>query len=109
MRFAKENLGKTIGLPWVAKGEFLRGALLAGQGMAAEAFLKSFPTVWPAENTLRVYAELYGELRERNSLIGPNDLWVAATALELGLPLVTRNAVEFRRVPKLQVSEYAGA
>lgn len=96
----------TIGLPWVAKGEFLRGALLVGHDAAADAFLLSFPTIWPNERTLHVYAAVYRDLRRGNALIGPNDLWIAALALEWNLPLLTRNAVEYSRVPKLRVERY---
>jgi tRNA(fMet)-specific endonuclease VapC len=38
--------------------------------------------------------------------IGDNDVWIAATALAHGLPLVSLNARHFGRVPGLQVLEY---
>jgi predicted nucleic acid-binding protein len=41
-----------------------------------------------------------------SSLIGANDLWIAAAALRHGEPLVTRNARDFQRVPRLQVLTY---
>ncbi len=34
-------------------------------------------------------------------------LWIAATALAHGVPLVTRNERHFRRVPELEVIGYA--
>jgi predicted nucleic acid-binding protein len=97
-----------VGLPWVAKGEFMRGAGLAGHGHDAVAgFLDSFLVVWPTEETLRCYAALYADLRKANALIGPNDLWLAACALERALPLLTRNAAEFSRVVGLTVCDYS--
>ena len=36
-------------------------------------------------------------------MIGANDLMIASIALSRGLTLVTRNAMEFRRVPGLRV------
>jgi predicted nucleic acid-binding protein len=42
----------------------------------------------------------------RGTLIGSNDLWIAATALEHSLPLVTRDIDHFRRIPDLQLIGY---
>ena len=36
-------------------------------------------------------------------MIGPHDLWIAATALTHSLGVVTKNAAEFARVPDLRV------
>ena len=58
------------------------------------------------EETALVYARICRNLRERNCLIGANDLWIAAHALQHRLPLVTRNASEFSRVPDLLVIGY---
>jgi tRNA(fMet)-specific endonuclease VapC len=104
--FADEHPEAVVAVPWIAKAEFLRGAFVAGQGPAAETFLRQFQTVWPNEGTLRIYADLFGELRAANTMIGPHDLWVAAAARELKLPLLTRNADEFKRVADLQVVAY---
>lgn len=38
--------------------------------------------------------------------IGDNDIWIAATALAYRLPLVSRNARHFARVPGLNIEEY---
>ena len=35
-----------------------------------------------------------------------NDLWIAASALDCGFPLVTANAVHFVRVPELRLLGY---
>ncbi len=55
-------------------------------------------------------AEEYGKLRAdlaiQGSLIGPNDLMIAATALANGLTLVTHNTAEFRRVPGLSLEDW---
>ena len=52
------------------------------------------------------YGELYRLLRSGGNLIGANDLWIAATVLVHGMPLVTNNTVEFRRIPGLEILEY---
>jgi predicted nucleic acid-binding protein len=96
-----------VGVPWVAKGEFLRGALLAGHANdAVRRFLDSFLVIWPTEETLYCYAGVYGALRKSNALIGPNDLWIAACAVQRRLPLLTRNVGEFCRVEGLTVVDY---
>ena len=108
LRFVEQHDRAVVGLPWVAKGEFLRGAWLAGHVHdAVESFLDTFLVVWPTEATLRRYAGLYMDLRKASALIGPNDLWLAACALERALPLLTRNAAEFSRVKGLTVVDYS--
>ena len=52
------------------------------------------------------YGQINRHLRHRGTPIGANDLWIAATAIEHGLPLVTRNLDHFHRVPDLQLLGY---
>lgn len=52
------------------------------------------------------YGTVARELRATGKLIGSNDLWIAATSLRHGLPLVTADVDHFRRVPGLQVVSY---
>jgi len=47
-----------------------------------------------------------GILSSKGTTIGPHDYWIAATALECDYDLLTTNVLEFRRVPKLRVTEY---
>ncbi len=53
------------------------------------------------------YGRLDRYLRENCLLIEANDLWIAATALAFGMPVVTRNERHFARVPELDVIGYA--
>lgn len=103
----KANANLILGIPWIVKAEFLRGAEIAGHDrQAIRDFLKRFPTVWPDEDTLEIYASLYSTLKKRNELIGPNDLWIAASALQKSVPLVSKNKIEFQRVPGLSLEGY---
>jgi predicted nucleic acid-binding protein len=52
------------------------------------------------------YGRLYRYLSENGLLIDANDLWIAATALAFGMPVVTRNERHFGRVPELDVIGY---
>jgi tRNA(fMet)-specific endonuclease VapC len=107
LRFIENHENAVAGLPWVVKGEFLRGASLAGHSESAVSmFLETFIVAWPTEETLRRYASVYTQLKKQNTMIGPNDLWIAACALERELPLLTRNSSEFSRVNDLQILDY---
>jgi len=52
------------------------------------------------------YGALRAILQTAGTLIGPNDLLIAAHALSTGLPLVTNNVSEFERVPGLNVENW---
>ena len=54
----------------------------------------------------RHYGTLRAHLAAAGQLIGPNDLWIAAHALSLGLPLISHNLREFERVPGLAVETW---
>jgi predicted nucleic acid-binding protein len=45
-------------------------------------------------------------LRRLGTPIGDNDIWIAATALCYGLPVVTNNVTHFGRVPDLKILTY---
>lgn len=53
------------------------------------------------------YGSIRCELERRGEMIGNNDLWIAAHARASGLVLVTSNEREFRRVPGLEVENWA--
>lgn len=105
--FARANDETVLFVPWIVKGEFLRGALAAGHACdVIKSFLAHFKTVFPTEDTIRTYAEVYAWLKSRNQMIGMADLWIAASTLERGARLISRNTREFRRVPNLCVLDY---
>jgi tRNA(fMet)-specific endonuclease VapC len=96
-----------LGISWIVKAEFLRGAEIAGHDREAiKDFLMRFPTVWPVDETLEIYASRYAAFKRRNELIGPHDLWIAACALQKSVPLVSKNKMEFKRVPGLALETY---
>lgn len=78
---------------------------MAGHDPAdVQRLLSRFPTLWVSDT---LYVKTYTALARKNQLIGPNDLWSAASALEHELALLTRDVEEFRRVPGLHVIDYA--
>jgi tRNA(fMet)-specific endonuclease VapC len=54
----------------------------------------------------REYARLRQYLASKGTLIGPNDMLIAAQALSEGLTVVTANTGEFARVPGLGVENW---
>lgn len=52
------------------------------------------------------YGQAFRYLKANGRLIGTNDLWIAATAVAFGKPVVTRNMDDFRRVPHVELIEY---
>jgi len=106
-RFAAANAHRQVGICWIVEGEFLSGSVLADHDAGVvTAFLGRYPIVHSNADITRRYARVFAVLRKRNQLIGPNDLWTAAAALSLDLPLLTRNVNEFSRVPELAVIDY---
>lgn len=55
------------------------------------------------------YAEIRAFLKARGTIIGANDMLIAAHARHLGLTLVTNNTREFGRVPGLKIENWTEA
>jgi len=91
-------------MPWVVLGELRFGAQRAVRPQEAiaqvRAFLRTVALLLPDEGTAELYGDLKAELARIGKLIPDNDLWIAATARQLDLPLVTRDA-HFSVVPRL--------
>ena len=86
------------------------GELACGQSAAARAqwerLCRPYEILpWSAEVSWQ-YGEVYRSLARSGTLIGANDLWIAATALVHGMGVVTGNLSEFKRVPGLEVVGY---
>ena len=68
------------------------------------SFLGSIAVLPVGEAESAAYAEIRVALASQ--LIGRNDMWIAAHALALDLPLVTNNMREFSRVPGLTTDSW---
>jgi tRNA(fMet)-specific endonuclease VapC len=68
-----------------------------------DAVLEAVPVVPFGLAEARRHAELWANLANRGSVIGPHDLLVGATALARGDALATLNQREFRRVAGLRL------
>lgn len=74
-----------------------------------EGVLERFPLLEIDLATARAHAQVWADLSATGSLIGPHDLWLAASCIAHGLVMVTANVREFERVPGLEVEEWRDA
>jgi tRNA(fMet)-specific endonuclease VapC len=93
-------------MPLVALGELLKGALKSAnppknREKIAE-LLKIVAVVNPDVATAERYAAVAAAMEAKGQPIPENDLWIAAVAIELDLPLATCDA-HFERVDGLTV------
>jgi tRNA(fMet)-specific endonuclease VapC len=72
-----------------------------------EGLLERFPVLSVDLACARAHAQLWADLRQAGALIGPHDLWLAATCVAHGLIMVTANAREFSRVAGLDLEVWA--
>lgn len=71
-----------------------------------DLFLRHVPVLDYPNGAAAHYGEIRASLKKRGTLIGANDLLIAAHARCEGLVLVTNNTREFRRVPGLQIESW---
>ena len=86
-------------------GELAAGKSLSDRDRWRE-FIAPFRVLSATPDVDWEYGKAFRHLQRNGQLIGANDLWIAATALAYGLPVVTRNTVHYRRVPGLDVIGY---
>ena len=103
--FLQEHAEAGAYLPITAYGEFAEG-FADRMDATFLSVVESFELLPVTRAVADVYASIVRALRSRGKLIGTNDLWIAAAALERNWPLVTRNAAEFARVSGLQLRSY---
>lgn len=94
----------------ITASELLHGvhrAVELGQRARRSAFvegiLERFPLLQVDLATARAHAQVWAVLSAAGTLIGPHDLWLAATCIAHGLTMVTANVREFERVPGLEL------
>jgi tRNA(fMet)-specific endonuclease VapC len=74
---------------------------------ALKDFLKDMQVFDYPGDAASEYADLRSYLQLRGTIIGANDMLIAAHARLLGLTLVTNNVREFQRVPGLRIENWA--
>jgi tRNA(fMet)-specific endonuclease VapC len=94
----------------ITKSELMFGVQLSPRQQqdqaALDAYLRHVLVLdYPDEAALH-YAQIRADLKLRGSMIGANDLLIAAHARCLGLTLVTNNTREFGRVQSLNIENW---
>ena len=74
--------------------------------VALNAFLGYVEVLDFPDKAASDYAKIRADLKTRGTMIGANDLFIAAHARSLGLTLVTNNTDEFRRVQNLTIENW---
>jgi len=94
----------------ITKSEMLYGVEISPRRKRDEAALKAFLAVVEVLDFPDVaashYASIRARLKAKGTMIGANDLFIAAHARSLGLTLVTNNTREFVRVPELKIENW---
>lgn len=98
-RFLKANRGVPKCVSVVTLGEFAVGA----DTTAVRRMFRGFRPIALGRDTAVFAGRLQAVLPFR---MGENDLWIAATALRFGLPLVSSDGKTFPRIPRLRVNTY---
>lgn len=97
----------------VTKSELLYGVEVSPRRQQDEAALNAFlgyvEVLDFADQSSPHYAQIRSDLKKLGTMIGANDLFIAAHARSLGLTLVTHNTREFGRVPKLSIEDWTMA
>jgi tRNA(fMet)-specific endonuclease VapC len=94
----------------ITKSELLYGVELSPRRQQNEAALNTFLSYvevldFPDQASSH-YAQVRSHLKKLGTMIGSNDLFIAAHARSLGLTLVTHNTREFARVPRLATEDW---
>lgn len=104
-RFLELHASSRLHISLITSGELAAGPRLSGRSRW-ETLTGRFEVLLPDAEVAWRFGQTFRYLRDNGRLIGSNDMWIAATALAHGLPVVTRNVAHFRRVPDLEVLSY---
>lgn len=99
--------GNTVLISSQTVAEMRFGALRRNWGatrMAAlEAFFTRYTTVYPNDMICSLWARVRADAEVQGKHVSIDDAWIAATALAMGVPLVTHNKQDFDFIQGLTV------
>lgn len=107
----RESSPELFGIPAIVVAELRLGAQNSRDpeegNRAVDSFLRPFHVIPFDEPCAFHYADIRHDLQKQGTMIGANDLLIAATALAHGAVLVTNNTREFLRVKGLHIESWA--
>ena len=99
-----------IGISTVVISELQYGVSKSGRPKQnqkrLDTFLSPFQIVDYDQDAAKAYGDIRAALEKAGTPIGREDLLIAAHALSAGVPIVTNNDREFKRVPNLIVENW---
>ena len=108
-KFEQLSIGE-VGMSTITFGELVYGVQKSDHPKKTLQLLQEITNLIPvlpiSTETGKHYGEIRSKLEKQGNLIGNNDLWIAAHALDLNLILVTNNIKEFSRVTHLKLENW---
>lgn len=110
LKILKSHDPQEVAVPAIVEAELRYGARKSAKPqenlLKVELFLAPFEIVPFGSKCAEEYGSIRSELERAGSVIGPNDLMIAATARAHGATLVTNNGREFERVRGLEIESW---
>jgi tRNA(fMet)-specific endonuclease VapC len=96
-----------LGLSVVTLGELYEGVYYSrdpeGDERGLHDFLQGASLFSLDEETAKIFGRQRGKLRADGMIIGDSDIWIAATALQYNLTLLSNNRRHFERIEGLRI------
>ena len=95
-------------IPYVVAAELMAGYEYGGSSNKNLPILRNFlatdgiELLYPTDETLNIYAELFAFLKKSGTPIPINDVWIAAVTIQIGFPLYTLDS-DFKNLPQLRL------
>ena len=100
-----------VSISAITKSELMYGVEVSSRRLqdqtALDEYLRHVAVLGYPSEAAQHYGEIRAALKRSGTLIGANDLLIAAHARSLGLTLVTNNTRELRRVQGLAIENWA--
>lgn len=114
VRLLTDHRDEPVFMPAIVAAELLHGVERAqpaerrqARARFVESLLREIAVIEFDLPVARRHAVLWAGLEQAGRMIGPHDLLIAATALQLDHVLATLNIAEFRQVPVLRLIDPA--